>query len=197
MHEVLQFLSRHPAVRAARYEWSLYRDLWRWSRGETLVPRNAEALPHQPGRLQLVCMFTVVMLIELVVVHLLLPEGVLRVVALLLSLWGIVFIWALIGSERIRPSYIDSERLVLRRGRKIFANIPLKLITAQTRSRSHASETEVSEGELVLGGPAGTDTLIKLSAPVDATEDTYPWQKQRTQPVSRVRFYSGETRLSR
>ena len=124
MTKVLQLVRRHPAIRAAQYEWSLYRDLWRWARGRTLVPGSAEALPHQPGRLQLVAMFTVVILIEIVVVHLLLPEGALRILALLLSVWGIVFIWALIASERIRPSYSDSERVVLRRGRKIFADIP-------------------------------------------------------------------------
>ena len=189
--KVLQLVRRHPAIRAAQYEWSLYRDLWRWARGRTLVPGSAEALPHQPGRLQLVAMFTVVILIEIVVVHLLLPEGALRILALLLSVWGIVFIWALIASERIRPSYSDSEHVVLRRGRKIFADIPRELIAKQSHSRSHAAETVVSDGELTLGGPAGTDTLLTLRTPIDAAEDTYPWQKKRTQPVSRVRFYSG------
>ena len=178
-------------MRAAQYEWSLYRDLWRWARGQTLVPGSAEALPHQPGRLQLVAMFTVVILIEIVVVHLLLPEGALRILALLLSVWGIVFIWALIASERIRPSYSDSERVVLRRGRKIFVDIPRELIAKQSHSRSHAAETVVSDGKLTLGGPAGTDTLLTLRTPIDAAEDTYPWQKKRTQLVSRVRFYSG------
>lgn len=192
MTKLLQLLWRHPGVRAARYEWSLYRDLWRWSRGQILVPDSAVVLPHQPGRLQLVGMFSVVILIELVVMHLLLPEGVLRVIALLISVWGLVFIWALIGSERIRPSYIDSERVVLRRGRKVFADIPLELIAKRSRSRGHAAETVIVDAELTLGGPAGTDTLLTLHTPIDAAEDTYPWQKKRTQPVSRVRFYSGD-----
>ena len=189
--KVLHLLRQHPAVRAARYEWGLYRDLWWWTRGRTLLPEGAEAFPHQPGRLQLVAMFTVVILIELVVVHLLLPEGALRILALLLSVWGIVFIWALIASERIRPSYHDSQRVVLRRGRKIFADISRDLISKQSPSRSHAAETVVGDGELILGGPAGTDILLTLHAPIEAAEDTYPWQKKRTQLVSRVRFYSG------
>lgn len=192
MTKVWRLLRKHPAVRAAQYECGLYRDLWRWSRGCTLVPESAEALPHQPGRLQLVAMFSVVILIELVVVHLLLPEGMLRIAALLLSVWGLVFIWALIGSERIRPSYIDSERVVLRRGRKVFVDIPRELIAKQSRSRSHAAETGIADGELTLGGPAGTDTLLTLHTSIDAAEDTFPWQKKRTQPVSRVRFYSGD-----
>lgn len=188
--ELLHLLGRHPAIRAARYEWGLYHDFWHWIRHRTLLPEGAQALPHQPGRLQLVAMFTVVILTEIVVVHLLLPEGAPRIVALLLSMWGIVFIWALIASERIRPSYMDGERVVLRRGRKIFADIPRELIARQSHSRSHAAETVVGDGELILGGPAGTDILLTLHTPIEAAEDTYPWQKKRTRRVTRVRFYS-------
>ncbi|EFK53928.1 hypothetical protein HMPREF0291_11585 [Corynebacterium genitalium ATCC 33030] len=36
-----------------------------------------------------------------------------------------------------------------------------------------------------------TDTQIILLEPVRATEDTYPWQKKRTAPVTRIRFYAG------
>ncbi|GAB3074924.1 hypothetical protein [Corynebacterium aquatimens] len=191
VRKVWALARRHPGVRAAQYEWNLYRDLVRWVRGTTLVPDGAHAFPHQPGRLQLVAMFTVVLLVELVVVHLMLPDGALRIVALLLSVWGIVFIWALIASERIRPSYSDDKTLVLRRGRKVFAEIPRDIIASQTQSRNHTSETVVGDNELTLGGPAGTDTLLTLLEPIDAAEDTYPWQKKRTQPVRRVRFYAG------
>lgn len=196
MNRAWSWLCKHPAARAARYEAGLYRDLWRWVRGTTVVPDGAHVLPHQPGRLQLVGMFTVVLLVELIVVHLLLPAGTLRFVAFILSVWGVVFVWAIMARERIHPSFVDDEHIVLRRGVLEFARIPKALIATQTHSRSHASDTEVTGGELVVGGPAGTDTLLTLHEPIDAAEDTYPWQKKRTQPVSRVRFYSGGTSTS-
>lgn len=191
MNKTWSLLRKHPAVRAARYEAGLYRDLVWWLCGKTVVPGGAQVLPHQPGRLQLVGMFTVVLLVELVVVHLLLPDGALQILALVLSVWGVLFVWALVASERVRPSYIDADRLVLRRGHKVFAEIPRQIIHTHRHATGYATDTAVADGELVIGGPAGTDTLLILRSPVLATEDTYPWQKKRTQPVSRVRFYSG------
>lgn len=58
-----------------------------------------------------------------------------------------------------------------------------------------ASDVALGDGELALGGPAGTDVLLDLREPVDAAHDTYPWQKARTEPVTRVRFYAGQTAL--
>lgn len=135
---------------------------------------------------------TAVIAVELVVVHLLLPEGPLRLVALLLSVWGIVFVWSLIASERIRPSYATGAELVLRRGKRVFASVPYDAVDAVRRDRSFASDVEVADGVLVVGGPAGTDTLVELSRPVEAAQDGYPWQKVRTVPVTRVRFHAGE-----
>lgn len=95
MNRVWRFAQRHPAYRMGRYELGLYRDLWRWIHGEQLIPVGAVALPHPPGRLQMMAMFTVVLVVEMVVLHLLLPPGALRIVALLLSIWAVVFIWGL------------------------------------------------------------------------------------------------------
>lgn len=183
--------AKHPAVRAGRYELGLYRDLLRWARGRTDVPEGARALPHPPGRLQMLGFLTAVLLIELVAVHLLLPSGTVRLIALLLSLWGIVFVWGLVASERVRPSFIDDQRLVLRRGRKIFAEVPLALVNQWDVNRSYETDVIVDDEQLTVGGSAGTDTRIKLLEPVRATEDTYPWQKKRTAPVTRIRFYAG------
>lgn len=191
MRRVWSFLQRHPAVRFGRYEWSLYRDLVRWARGRVLIPDEATPLPHPPGRLQMLGFLTAIMLVELVVVHLLLPAGAWRVVALLVSIWGIVFIWALIASERVRPSYVSETELALRRGRRVFAVIPRASIALVQRDRTFASEVAIGNSELVLGGPAGTDTLVELARPVDAAHDGYPWQKTRTEPVTRVRLHAG------
>ncbi|MCL8492978.1 hypothetical protein M5J06_02315 [Corynebacterium sp. B5-R-101] len=174
----------------AKYELSLYRDLWLWIRGETLLPAGAQALPHPPGRLQILGFVTAVLVVEMVVVHLILPTGVVRVVALLLSLWAIIFVWGLIAAERIRPSYISDDVTVLRRGRTVFAEIPTAIVQNKSVDRSFASEIEIRDGELTVGGPAGTDTLLQLSAPVMATPDRYPWQRPQPMEVDRVRFFS-------
>ena len=112
-HKLRTLAAKHPAVRAGRYELGLYCDLIRWARGRTDVSEGARALPHPPGRLQMLGFLTAVLLIELVAVHLLLPSGTVRLIALLLSLWGIVFVWGLVASERVRPSYIDDQQLSL------------------------------------------------------------------------------------
>lgn len=190
MDRIWGFLGKHPGFRLAKYEFSLYRDLWLWIRGETLLPAGAQALPHPPGRLQILGFVTAVLVVEMVVVHLILPTGVVRVVALLLSLWAIIFVWGLIAAERIRPSYISDDVTVLRRGRTVFAEIPTAIVQNKSVDRSFASEIEIRDGELTVGGPAGTDTLLQLSAPVMATPDRYPWQRPQPMEVDRVRFFS-------
>ncbi|TRX50164.1 hypothetical protein FNY88_03335 [Corynebacterium guaraldiae] len=62
----------------------------------------------------------------------------------------------------------------------------------QTKSidRSFASEVKIRDGQLTVGGPAGTDTLLQLSAPVMATPDRYPWQRPQPMEVDKVRFFS-------
>ena len=178
-------------MRFWRYEMGLYRDLLRWVRGRVVVPDGATVLPHQPGRLQMVGFLTAVMLIEIVVVHFLLPAGVVRVVALVLSVWGLVFVWSMIGSERVRPGYVDDQELVLRRGAKVFAVVPLAAVADVRRDRTFEAEVAVSGGELVVGGPVGTDVVVELLSPVAAARDGYPWQKPVFEDVDRVRFYSG------
>lgn len=189
MDRIWRFLGKHPGFRFAKYELSLYRDLWRWMRGETLLPVGAQALPHPPGRLQMLGFVTAVLVVEMVVIHLILPAGVVRVVALLLSLWAIIFVWGLIAAERIRPGYISDDVIVLRRGRTVFAEIPTAIVQTKSVDRSFASEIEIRDGQLTVGGPAGTDTLLQLSAPVMATPDRYPWQRPQPMEVNKVRFF--------
>lgn len=134
---------------------------------------------------------TAVMLVELVAVHFMLPAGVLRVVALVLSVWGLVFVWAMIASERVRPGYVDDQELVLRRGAKVFAVVPLAAVSDARRDRTFEAVVAVGGGELVVGGPVGTDVVLELRSPVAAWLDRYPWQRAISEDVSRVRFYSG------
>lgn len=190
MDRLWGFLGKHPGFRLAKYEFSLYRDLWRWMRGETLLPAGAQELPHPPGRLQMLGFVTAVLVVEMVVIHLILPAGVVRVVALLLSLWAIIFVWALIAAERIRPGYISDDVIVLRRGRTVFAEIPTAIVQTKSVDRSFASEIKIRDGQLTVGGPAGTDTLLQLSSPVMATPDRYPWQRPQPMEVDKVRFFS-------
>ncbi|MBE7364764.1 hypothetical protein INS43_06140 [Corynebacterium aurimucosum] len=190
MDRIWGFLGKQLGFRLARYELSLYRDLWRWIRGETLLPAGAQALPHPPGRLQMLGFVTAVLVVEMVVVHLILPAGAVRVVALLLSLWAIIFVWGLIAAERIRPSYISDDATVLRRGKTVFAEIPTAVVQHKSVDRSFTSAIEIRDGELTVGGPAGTDTLLQLSSPVMATPDRYPWQRPQPMEVDKVRFFS-------
>ncbi|MCQ9677033.1 hypothetical protein [Corynebacterium sp. BF-R-2] len=182
-------MEKHPGFRLAKYELGLYQDLWRWMRGQTLVPAGAVALPHPPGRLQMLGFLTAVLVVEMVAVHFLLPGGVFRILALLLSLWAIIFVWGLIAAERIRPSYVTEELTVLRRGKTVFVEVPMALVRSRRADRTFESAVVISKGELTVGGPAGTDTLLDLSEPVQASPDRYPWQRALSKEVTTVRFY--------
>lgn len=193
LRRFLHLLHKHPGFRLAKYELGLYRDLMRWARRKTLVPEGATALPHQPGRIQMLAMISAVLVIEAIVVHLVLPAGPIRIVALLLSLWAVVYVSGLIAAERIRPSYFDEKIVVFRRGRTSFAKLPTASIRSVVDSPSLSSSIEIADGVLTLGGPAGTDTLICLTEDVLAYPDRYPWQRPAPQSIRQIRFYRGET----
>lgn len=194
MASAWRILEKHPGFRLAKYELGLYHDLWRWIRGQTLVPAGAVILPHPPGRLQMLGFITVVLVVEMVAIHFLLPEGVLRILALLLSLWAIIFVWGLIAAERVRPSYVTDNLMVLRRGKTVFVEVPMVLVRSRRADRTFESAVVISEGELTVGGPAGTDTLLELSEPVQASPDLYPWQRALPKEVTKVRFYGANSR---
>lgn len=193
MHKVITVLLKHPGFRLARYELGLYHDLFRWMRGDSLVPEGAEPLPHPPGRLQMLLCVIAILFIEMVVVHLLLPEDTVRLVVLLLSVWGVVYICALIASERIRPSYVADSGIVLRRGKIVFVEIPAELVAEKHSERTFASAIFIDDDTLTVGGTAGTDTLLVLNKPVNATGDRFPWQKVHPQAISRIRYYAGNS----
>lgn len=193
--KAIALLKKHPAYRVAKFESGLYRDLGRWIRGRCLVPEGASPLPHPPGRLQMLGFFTAILAIEMVVVHLLLPAGWVRLVALLLSLWAVVWVWSFIAGERIRPSYEGPDTLVLRRGRTVFADVPVASVARRRAERTFASDIEIEGDTLTVGGSGGTDTVLELREPVLAAGDRYPWQKAKISPVTRVRFYAGQRDL--
>lgn len=191
MDRFFSLIQMHPGFRLARYELALYRDLLWWIRGHQLVPDGALALPHPPGRLQMLASVIAVLCVEMVVVHLLLPAGTVRILALLVSFWGVAYVASLIASERIRPSYIADDEMVLRRGRLVFVQIPASHVLVQRYHRTFASEIALSEGALTVGGPGGTDTLVELSEAIAAAGDRYPWQKARPQMVTKIYYYAG------
>ncbi|MBA4505558.1 hypothetical protein ACUY28_00960 [Corynebacterium sanguinis] len=160
MSSVVAYLSKHPGYRLFRHELELYRDTWKWFRGRVDVPTGARLLPYPAGRVQMVGMLSAVMSVEMVCVHLLLPVGTIRLLALVISLWGLAFMWAALASERVYPSYVTDD-------------------------------------ELVVGGPSGTDTELSLTVPIQASKDTFFWQRSVPVAVTRVRFYSGSAKGQR
>ncbi|WP_257202760.1 hypothetical protein [Corynebacterium cystitidis] len=76
------------------------KDLARWIRGMPLIPPHAVALPHQPGRIQLIAAFTAVMVVEIIVVDLLLPWTWLRILVAVISAYSIIMLWCFIADEK-------------------------------------------------------------------------------------------------
>ena len=77
----------------------------------------------------------------------------------------------------------------------MFAEVPALLVAQRRTEKTFASDIEVEGNTLTVGGSGGTDTLLELSEPIEAAGDRYPWQKAKTAPVTRVRFYAGQRGL--
>ena len=105
-----------PVLWILRHEASMITTWWLVVRRTRDVP--AGAVPFSYGREQLPLFATIasVSVIEIVPIHLLVPWPWLRVVLLVLSVYGALWIVAFYQGFRRRPHYVTDDRMVLRCG---------------------------------------------------------------------------------
>lgn len=95
-----------------RAYWCLYLAIARKRR----VPDGAQSFGYSKGSLTFPTAIVVVSTIELGVVHLLVPWTWLRIVLLVLSVWGVLFIFGLFATRIVHPHIVTDESLQLRWG---------------------------------------------------------------------------------
>ncbi|QCB49934.1 hypothetical protein E5720_07475 [Rhodococcus sp. PAMC28707] len=146
-----------------------YLSLWRWVRGRTDVPQHGLALVAHQGTLAIPTAFGVATLVELVVLHLVLPWPWLRLLLAVVSIWSLVALLGSIAIHRVHPHYVTDTRLVLRQSGSTVLSLCRNDIASVVLVRRFSETTPtIRDGRLFLPNANGTSVDVTLRGQVDA-----------------------------
>lgn len=140
--------------------------------------------------------FIFVSLIELPVVHLLLPWDTVRLIAAVLSVWGLLWMIGLLASMKVFPHLIDDNGLRIRYGTTTDIRIPWDAIASVTTRRHSVPtrrphvEVRRSDNETRLNVPVLKQTKID----VELHQPTTIKLPKHTQQITELRFYADDPR---
>lgn len=155
--------------RALLYELSLYRSLLRWG-----LRRPATTDPDEipVGYAQLSTPVLILWIfgsaVEVVVVHVLLPWESLRTVALVLGVWGLVWMIGLLASLRVYPHLMAPSYLRVRQGPRVDLLVPWDAVEAVVSRRRElpssirAVQVQEVDGQTDLHVAVGGETNVSL-----------------------------------
>jgi len=133
--------------------------------------------------------FIFVSLLELPVVHLLLPWDTVRLVALVLSVWGLLWMVGFLASMKVFPHLLDDDGLRVRHGTTVDVRIPWEAIASVTSRRGSVParktvSVERSDDGIVLNVAVLKQTKVDvvLHQPTRVDPDG-------TEEMTAVRFY--------
>lgn len=158
-----------PLAGPAVYEFTAYASLVALLARRLYVPAGATPFGYTKGTLSIPIALVVASLIEAVAVHFLIPWVWLRIVLLIVTAWGIVFLAGVIAMKIVYPHYLSGDTLYLRYGAREVAQVPLASI-AQLQQRPNYAHTQVAiDGEaVVLTQFHSTNVRVSLNRPCSA-----------------------------
>lgn len=160
-----------PVVFLVFGELRLFEAIWQLSTGRHDVRGSEAGIGYARGRLPVELVFVALAVLELVAVDLLVPWDLLgsfawlRMVVLVASVYGVVWIALWMVAERTRPHLATDDALVLRWGHLPIATVPWSQIREVTLRRRYSAD----EARLTHDVPLqGTNLDLELVAPFDA-----------------------------
>ncbi|WP_051162000.1 hypothetical protein [Nocardia brevicatena] len=158
-----------------------------------MAESNGTVFPASSGAFTLPAAFTAATVIEIGVLHLLIPWAWLRWVLDAVSVVSIAALFAVVAKDARNPHRLVDGRLVLHRFGKEVAGIPVTEISGVGGGRRYSpTEPEVADGELCLPNQDGTNVEILLRRPRTVTLAGLAGRPGRSGDITRVRLYVDE-----
>lgn len=145
-------------------EIGVWRSLFFWvtRRVPGMGPR-VEALSYSRQIAPIMGAFIFVSLIELPVVHLLIPWDAIRVVTLIVSVWGLLWMVGMLASMTVFPHLLDGDGLRIRYGTSTDIHIPRDAIASvRARRRSVDTRRHVHVDGTVVSVPVMKQTRVDV-----------------------------------
>lgn len=179
-----RLVDEEPLLRPAVYELRAFAALLLLLGGKRRVPPGAIPFGYTRGTMTLPLVLIVLSAVELVVVHFLVPWDWLRLLLLILTIWGVLFMLGVLALRVVHPHLVHEGRLHLRWGRDSVLATPLVNIRRAVRLVNHAhTQPEIIGQRLVLTAFQSTNVLILFAEPVVAVA---PVSKRRRPPGFRA-----------
>jgi len=187
-------LGHSPIRLFIRAEIRAYRALWLWIRGRhSGVEPGATVLGAHKGTLVLPAAFAVATVVEIVVLHLLLPWMWLRVSLAVVSVWSMVVLFGYLAIHRTNPHYLTDTSLVLRQSGSVVAVVDRVDIESVTVGRRFTETAPaIKDDRLYLPNPDGTNVDLTLARPVPARLPALLPSRRKTEKISRISVYVDE-----
>lgn len=148
--------------RLVRFELDLYVALARWALRRPAIPSGTRAWGYSRMATPVMALWIFASALELPLVHVLTPWHGVRIVLLVLGVWGLVWMVGMLASLRVYPHLTDDAGLRIRHGKRADVAVGWEEVAAVTPvDRDLPSSIRTFQP---LSTDAGTDLQIGVSA---------------------------------
>lgn len=179
--------------RALAYELGIWVSLFRWIfRKPRKTDKGAHRYGYSATTMPVMFAFIGVSIVEIPILHFILPWQTVRIVAFALSIWGLLWMIGLLASLRVYPHLVGDDGLRVRNGFRVDVAIPWEAVAeVRTRNRplekSKAIQFEETDdgrliGKIVVLGQTNVDVIFKEPTAVALSRG----------PVDEVRFWADD-----
>jgi hypothetical protein len=178
-----------PMVALLRHEIGGLMSIVLLVRGRKDLPADATVIRYGATHKTFLIVMMVLGPVEIALAELLVPWAWLRIVLMVLAVYGVVWLFGFYAGVHTRPHYIDAERLVVRSGHLAAVSVPVAAIRA-VRRESHAKYkglVSVVDGVVAVPGMSGTGLTVTLEP-----DSSVHIQGRGTVPAREVRFDADE-----
>jgi hypothetical protein len=124
------------ARKAVMFELRLYRSLFRWLTRRPVVPNaDVEAVGYAQAVTPVMSLWIFASAVEMVVVHLLVPWPTVRIILLVVSAWGLIWMVGFLASLRVYPHLVDDTTLRIRHGASLDIAVPWDSVSSVVAQR--------------------------------------------------------------
>lgn len=158
--------ARRPSLprRMLRAEWNIWRSLALWTtRRRPEATATTRAFPYSRDVTPLLLAFLFVSLIELPVFHFLIPWETVRLVALVLGVWGLLWMVGYLAAMRVFPHLLDARGLRVRHGAAVDLLLPWEAIADVRAERDDVPRNDPLQFTTAPDGVVAKVAILKMT----------------------------------
>lgn len=192
LNQALSTVLPGPVAKAVGMEFGLFRALWRWIRRRPDVPDGHQALTYGSEIKHIMWVMVFLVPLEILAVEFLIPWTVARIILLVLSVYGTLWVLGFIAALSVRPHTIGNGKLVLRFAHFTQVTIPLALVESARMARHSGYRRAIQIDDGILAMPIGDSTTLSVKLRQPHPVATKPGKP--VELVQEVRFSADNAR---